>query len=127
MAKSQLPKQRSGEDASREAHRFHLWFEQFRDIALMALALAGGGITLLGSVFASSPKKASAFVAIIFFSASAVTALYAQSKVVEHADEGTFPGEPIRRLRSICFALMGGGCGAFLTFTFLALRRAVGP
>ena len=127
MARTRLTNHTTETDPSREAHRFHLWFEQFRDMALMALALAGGGITLLGSVFANTPKKASAFVAIVLFGASAVTALYAQSKVVEHADEGTFPGAPIKRLRSICFALMAGGCGAFLTFTFLALRRATLP
>jgi hypothetical protein len=111
------------DDASIQAHRFHLWFEQFRDMALMALALAGGSITLLGSVFAGTPKKGSAFVAVLLFGASAVTALHAQSQVVEHADAGTFPGPPIKRLRSICFALLAAGCGAFLTFVFLSLRR----
>jgi hypothetical protein len=110
-----------------ESHRFQLWFEQFRDIALMALALAGGGITLLGSIFATTPKKASAFISIVFFAASAVTALFAQTRVVELADRGEYPGRDMHRLRSIAFGLIAAGCSAFLTFAFTALQRMQAP
>ena len=115
------------QDAAREPHRFQLWFEQFRDLSLMALALGGGGITLLGSIFAQTPRKAAAFVAIVFFTASAITSLYGQTKVVEHADAGTFPGKDMDRLRSICFGLIAAGCGSFVAFALLALRRMTQP
>ena len=106
-----------------EPHRYQLWFEQFRDMAVMALSLAGGGITLLGTIFAGTPRPVSAFFAVFLFFVGALIALVAQTKVVGLADEGKPPDASLRRLRTIAFGCIGGGVGAFFSFAMRAMLR----
>lgn len=97
-----------------ESHRYQLWFEQFRDIAVMAAALAGGAITLFGTVFSTVARRPSSGLTIALFVAAAIVALMGQSAIVDAADRGEPPGLRIRRLRSLGLSLMGAGAGAFL-------------
>jgi len=96
--------------------RLHLWFEQFRDMALLSLTLAGGAITLLGTLFATAPKRGSALLSIVFFGAAAIGALAAQIGVVDLSDRGEAPTPHLRMLRVVVLLLLGAGVGAFGMF-----------
>lgn len=106
-----------------EPHRYQLWFEQFRDMAVMALSLAGGGITLLGTIFAGVTRPAAGFLAILLFFVGAITALVAQTKVVTLSDEGKPPSPELKTLLRIAFGCLGGGVGVFFSFAVRALSR----
>lgn len=106
-----------------EPHRYQLWFEQFRDMAVMGLSLAGGGITLLGTIFASAPRPVAGFLSILLFFVASITALVAQAKVVALSDAGEAPGPELHRLRRMAFGCIGGGVGVFLAFAARTLMR----
>jgi hypothetical protein len=101
--------------------RLHLWFEQFRDLALIELALAGGVITLLGTVFNDTRFRARGMVSVVLLGAAAVAALIAQSHVVDLSDKGLAPDTWLHRLRATSMVLLGAGTGAFAMFTLRAL------
>lgn len=88
--------------------RLQLWFEQFRDLAFIELARAGGVITLLGTVFHDSQYRGRAMVSVAFLSLAGTTALIAQSRVVDLSDEGQPPDNWLRRLRAASLTLRGG-------------------
>jgi hypothetical protein len=104
-----------------EPHRFQLWFEQFRDIAVMALDLAGGAITLLGTIFSSEPRRGSGFVAVVLLGFAAVTATLGQVAVVDLADRAQPIDRRTRRFRTVALTLLGAGVGAFVTFALRSL------
>lgn len=104
-------------------HRTQLWFEQFRDLAFISLALAGGVLTLLGTMFAAVPSRAVGFVALAWFVVGAIAALFGQSEVVAQADLGQPPGQRARRFRTAVYGCLGAGAGMFLAFAVLSLTR----
>jgi hypothetical protein len=101
--------------------RLQLWFEQFRDLALIELALAGGIITLLGTVFQDAPRRGTAFAGIIALGLGAICALVAQTHVVDLSDRGLGPDKYLKRLRNFALLLLGVGGGAFVMFSLRAL------
>lgn len=101
--------------------RLQMWFELFRDLALIELALAGGVITLLGSVFADVPRRPSAFLAIVFLALAAVCAMAAQSHVVDLMDKQRGPDKVLIWLRAASYTLLGAGAGGFMMFALRAL------
>ena len=110
--------------AGREGHgRLTLWFEQFRDIAVMGVALTGGVVTLLGTVFAGVRIRGSVVVAIAFLIAAAVTALVGQTHVVDLADRGAEPDARLHKLRKYAFLLLAGGFGSFIAFALMTFMR----
>jgi hypothetical protein len=102
------------------AVRLQFWFEQFRDLAVINLALDGGVITLLGTVFNDAPQRGRAFIGVALFGIAAITALLGQSHVVDLADHGQPPDKKLRFLRAFTFMLLGSGGGAFATFALRA-------
>lgn len=108
---------------STHAHRTQLWFEQFRDLAFISLALAGGALTMLGTVFAAAPGRRVGFIALAWFVAGAIAALFGQSEVVAQADLGLPPGRRARRFRTAVYGCLGAGAGMFLSFAVLSLTR----
>lgn len=108
---------------STHPHRTQLWFEQFRDLAFISLALAGGVLTMLGTIFAAAPGLAVGFIALGWFVLGAIAALFGQSEVVAQADLGRVPGQRARRLRTAVYGCLGAGAGMFLSFAVLTLTR----
>jgi hypothetical protein len=103
------------------AARLQLWFEMFRDLALIQLALAGAIITLIGTVFVEAPRRASAFVGVIMLGVGAVSSLVAQSHVVDLSDKGLPPDKYLRGLRGVSMMLLGAGGAAFILFALRGL------
>jgi hypothetical protein len=103
------------------AARLQLWFEMFRDLALIQLALAGGIITLIGTVFVDAPRKPSAFVGVIMLGVGAVSALIAQVHVVDLSDKGLPPDKHLRVLRAVSLMMLGAGGAAFVMFALRGL------
>jgi hypothetical protein len=103
--------------------RLTLWFEQFRDIAVMGVALTGGVITLLGTVFAGVRIRGSVVVAITFLVGAAITAVVGQTHVVDLADRGAEPDARLHKLRKYAFMLLAGGFGAFIAFALMTFMR----
>lgn len=110
-----------GEPSPDSVQRLKLWFELFRDLALIELALAGGIITLIGTVFAEVPRRGGAFVGVIALGLGAVCSLLAQTHVVDLADKGQGPDAWLRRLRAASLLLIGMGSGAFVMFALRGL------
>jgi hypothetical protein len=100
-----------------------LWFEQFRDIAVMGVALTGGVITLLGTVFTGIRIRPSVVVSIAFLIGAAVTALIGQTHVVDLAERSAGPDGQLRKLRKYAFLLLAGGFGAFIAFALMTFVR----
>jgi hypothetical protein len=103
--------------------RHTLWFEQFRDIAVMAVALSGGIITLLGTVFSGIRVRGSVVIALGLLIGAAVSALIGQTHVVDLSDRGVDPDARAHKLRKVAFALLAAGCGAFLAFALMSFVR----
>jgi len=103
-----------------DAPRLQLWFEQFRDLAFIELALAGGVITLLGTVFDEAPNRGRGFIAIILLGLAAILALVAQAHVVDLSDAGKSPDKYLKWLRNFSMLLLGAGTGAFVMFVLRA-------
>src|SRR5688572_25800363 len=103
------------------AARLQLWFEMFRDLALIQLALASGIITLIGTVFVDAPRRPSAFVGVILLGLGAISALVAQSHVVDVSDKGLPPDKSLRILRNTSMLVLGAGGGAFVMFALRGL------
>ena len=103
------------------AARLQLWFEMFRDLALIQLALAGGIITLIGTVFVDAPRRPSAFMGVIMLGVGAVSALVAQVHVVDLSDKGLPPDKHLRLLRGLALMMLGAGSAAFVLFALRGL------
>jgi hypothetical protein len=110
-------------DAIARASRLQLWFELFRDLALIELALAGGIITLMGTVFEAAPRRTGAFVGVVALGLGAVCSFVAQTHVVDLSDTGRAPDTKLKALRAISLTLLGGGAGSFVMFAL----RGLGP
>jgi hypothetical protein len=108
-------------DSTNVASRLQLWFELFRDLALIELALAGGIITLMGTVFQDAPRRGGAFVGVIALGLGAIASLIGQAHVVDLSDSGRAPDKQLRTLRVITLVLLGVGAGAFVMFALRGL------
>jgi hypothetical protein len=120
-AETPLGETPAGDPAPDPVERLKLWFDLFRDLALIELALAGGIITLMGTVFADAPRRGSAFVGVIALGLGAVCSLIAQSHVVDLADKRAGPDKQLRYLRAASLLLLGMGSGAFVMFALRGL------
>ena len=108
-------------EAIARASRLQLWFELFRDLALIELALAGGIITLMGTVFEAAPRRTGAFVGVIALGLGAVCAFVAQTHVVDLSDAGLSPDKKLKALRATSLVLLGVGAGSFVMFALRGL------
>ena len=108
-------------DAITRTARLQLWFEQFRDLALIELALAGGIITLMGTVFDAVPNRTGPFVGVVSLGFGAIISLVAQTHVVDLSDKGLGPDNKLRHLRSASVLLLGVGGAAFVMFAVRGL------
>ena len=116
------PDERQEESAAiTRASRLQLWFAQFRDLALIELALAGGIITLMGTVFEEAPRRGGAFVGIIALGLGAIAALVGQTHVVDLADQSKDPDKTLKSLRVVALVLLGMGSGSFVMFALRGL------
>jgi hypothetical protein len=112
---------RDNSAAITQASRLQLWFEQFRDLALIELALAGGIITLMGTVFQEAPRRGGAFVGVVALGLGAVCSLVAQAHVVDLSDLGKGPDQKLKILRMTTLLLLGVGSGSFVMFALRGL------
>jgi hypothetical protein len=103
------------------APRLQLWFELFRDLALIELAMAGGIITLMGTVFVDVPRRGGAVVGVAALGLGAICSLIAQTHVVELSDKGHAPDKWLRNLRAATLVLLGAGAGSFVMFALRGL------
>jgi hypothetical protein len=111
----------SPETPAPHASRLQLWFEQFRDLALIELALAGGIITPMGTVFEDAPRRGSAFVGVVALGLGAICSLMAQAHVVDLSDAGKPPDKRLQRLRAASLVLLGSGAASFVVFALRGL------
>jgi hypothetical protein len=118
---SEPPTSHLPEPTGHLAARWQLWFELFRDLALIELALAGGIITLMGTVFQEAPRRGSAFVGVVALGIGAICAFIAQAHVVDLADAGEAPDKRLKALRTISLVLLGAGAGSFVMFALRGL------
>ena len=91
---------------------YQLRFEQFKQIATLAVAAAGGVLILLQAGYVESTFESGTVVAA--FALSAALALFGQDKLVEglEASKGRTPAARILLLLS--FALLGAGIGLLI-------------
>lgn len=97
------------------------WFEQFRDLGVLAVALSGGALTLFGTVMSGATRQPSSVLGIVLLCAAAVTALIGQSTTVDAYERDDCPLHRLQRLRRIAMALLGAGAGSLLVSALRAL------
>jgi hypothetical protein len=86
-------------DAIATASRLQMWFELFRDLALIEVALAGGILTLMGTVFEAAPRRTRTFAGVVSLGLGAVCSFVAQTHVVDLSDTGRAPDTKFKTLR----------------------------
>ena len=91
---------------------YQLRFEQFKQIATLAVAAAGGVLILLQAGYVESTFKSGAVVAA--FALSASLALFGQDKLVEGLEAGKGRTQTARLLLFVSFALLGAGIGVVI-------------
>ena len=91
---------------------YQLRFEQFKQIATLAVAAAGGVLILLQAGYVESTFKSGAVVAA--FALSASLALFGQDKLVEGLEAGKGRTQTARLLLFVSFALLGAGIGVLI-------------
>lgn len=93
-----------------------LLFNQLEHVSVVAMAAAGGVLTLLGTTFADAAHKQGVIISIVAFGLSAMAALLGQNEMVEMLVEKRPFLQKVKRYRMAAYALLGAGVGAFVMF-----------
>jgi hypothetical protein len=87
-----------------------LWADQFKHIATLGVAGAGGVLIALQAELLRMERRW--WLALVMFVATAVLAMYGHIGVVDAASEGRAPGKRQRVIRGLALASLGAAGGA---------------